>query len=237
MPYDVFLSHSHVDKRHADAICHCLEDAGVRCWVAPRDIRPSEDWAEAIINGMDQCRILLLIFSSSSNNSPQVRREVERAVNKGLTILPFRIEEVPPSKSLEYFISTQHWLDAFGRDLDASLAELLHCVRAVLAPRLQDDAAPAFIPAPAPAFIPAPAPAPAPASPGIPAPSLQPADQEPLALELARFVGPIARQLVKRAALPGRSRQDVIATVAQEIDDAAERKQFLSRCGAQSTQP
>lgn len=231
MAYDVFLSHSHVDKQHADAICHCLERAGVRCWVAPRDIRPSEDWAEAIINGMDQCRILLLIFSSSSNNSPQVRREVERAVNKGLTILPYRIEAVAPSKSLEYFISTQHWLDAFDRDLEASLAELLHGVTAVLGPRRRDDAAPAFIlaPAPAPAFIPAPAPA------IHVAPALAVAEQEPLALELARILGPIARQLVKRAALPGRSRQDVIAAVAQEIDDDAERKQFLSRCSAQPT--
>jgi hypothetical protein len=231
MAYDVFLSHSHVDKTHADAICHCLERAGVRCWVAPRDIRPSEDWAEAIINGMDQCRILLLIFSSSSNNSPQVRREVERAVNKGLTILPFRIEAVAPSKSLEYFISTQHWLDAFGRDLDASLAELQQSVTAVLGSRAQETA-PIASPTPsAPIAVPA-----APVVASIPAPSLQAAEQEPLALELARVLGPIARQLVKRAALPGRSRQEVIAAVAQEIDDAAERKQFLSRCSAQFSQ-
>jgi hypothetical protein len=228
MAYDVFLSHSHVDKRHADAICHCLERAGVRCWVAPRDIRPSEDWAEAIINGMDQCRILLLIFSSSSNNSPQVRREVERAVNKGLTILPFRIEAVAPSKSLEYFISTQHWLDAFGRDPDASLAELQQSVTAVLGARGPDAAPPSIPPPSSPIVVPAVS--------AIPAPSLQAAEQEPLALELARVLGPIARQLVKRAALPGRSRQDVIAAVAQEIDDAAERKQFLSRCGAHSSQ-
>jgi hypothetical protein len=225
MAYDVFLSHSHVDKSHADAICHCLERAGVRCWVAPRDIRPSEDWAEAIINGMDQCRILLLIFSSSSNNSPQVRREVERAVNKGLTILPFRIEAVAPSKSLEYFISTQHWLDAFGRDPDASLAELRLSVTAVLGARAPEEAAPAPS---APIVVP-----PAPAAIHIAAPALQPAEQEPVALELARILGPIARQLVKRAALPGRSRDEVIAAVAQEIDDAAERKQFLSRCSAQ----
>src|SRR5471030_2113365 len=79
MRHDVFLSHSHVDKVYADAVCHKLEASGIRCWVAPRDIRPSEDWAEAIINAMDNCRILLLIFSSSSNSSPQVRREVERA--------------------------------------------------------------------------------------------------------------------------------------------------------------
>jgi hypothetical protein len=220
MAYDVFLSHSHVDKSHADAICHCLERAGVRCWVAPRDIRPSEDWAEAIINGMDQCRILLLVFSSSSNNSPQVRREVERAVNKGLTILPFRIEAVPPSKSLEYFISTQHWLDAFGRDPEASLTELTQCVTAVLGAGRQHPPAPPV--AAAPIVMPSAAP--------ITVAALQPDEQAQIALELARVLGPIARQLVKRAALPGRSRQDVVAAVAQEIDDAAERKHFLRQC-------
>ena len=47
MAHDVFLSHSHADKVYADAICHRLEAGGIRCWVAPRDIRPSEDWAEA----------------------------------------------------------------------------------------------------------------------------------------------------------------------------------------------
>lgn len=229
MSYDVFLSHSHVDKHYADAICHCLERAGVRCWVAPRDIRPSEDWAEAIINGMDQCRILLLVFSSHSNNSPQVRREVERSVNKGLTILPFRIEAVAPSKSLEYFISTQHWLDAFGRDLDASLAELLQCVTTVLGTCQQDEPRPQAALPPASTFIPAPA------APIVVTPQLQDADLEPVALELARVLGPIARKLVKRATVAGRSRQEVIAAVAMEIDDAAERKQFLSRCGAQLT--
>jgi hypothetical protein len=136
---------------------------------------------------------------------------------------------VPPSKSLEYFISTQHWLDAFDRDLDASLAELTHCVTAVLGAHRPQQPAP--LPASAPPSAPIVVPA---AMQGIPAPSLQPDDQAPIALELARVLGPIARQLVKRAALPGRNRQDVIAAVAQEIDDAAERKQFLSRFGAPS---
>ena len=80
---DVFLSHSHVDKVYADAICHTLESSGIRCWVAPRDIRPSEDWAESIINAMDNCRILLLIFSADSNRSPQVRREGRRPASVG----------------------------------------------------------------------------------------------------------------------------------------------------------
>jgi hypothetical protein len=57
--------------------------------------------------------LMLLVFSASSNDSPQVRREVERAVHKQLPIVAFRIDDVLPAKSLEYFLSAQHWLDAF----------------------------------------------------------------------------------------------------------------------------
>jgi hypothetical protein len=48
----------------------------------------------------------LLIFSQSANASPQIKREVERAVNKGIYIIPFRVEDIPPAKALEYFSST-----------------------------------------------------------------------------------------------------------------------------------
>jgi hypothetical protein len=215
MSHEVFLSHSHVDKVFADAICHWLEAAEIRCWVAPRDIRPSEDWAEAIINAMDRSKVLLLVFSSSSNNSPQVRREVERAVNKGLHVLPFRIENVPLSKSLEYFISTQHWLDAIGGDVEAHLRELCECVGLLLG-RGQ--------PEPAPPFAPRAAAAP-PAGAALPS-----AQQEQLGAALAQFIGPIAGHVVRRAAAPGRSAQEVVDALMLELDNEHERNQFLARC-------
>ena len=90
-----------------------LEAQGLKCWIAPRDISPSADWAAEIIDAISSARVMLLVFSASSNQSPQVRREVERAVHKGVTVLPFRIEDVVPSKSLEFFLSAQHWMDAF----------------------------------------------------------------------------------------------------------------------------
>ena len=42
MAHDVFISHSSKDKPIADAICANLEGTGIRCWIAPRDIAPSE---------------------------------------------------------------------------------------------------------------------------------------------------------------------------------------------------
>lgn len=217
MSLDVFLSHSHVDKVYADAICHRLEAADIRCWVAPRDIRPSEDWAEAIINAMDNAKMLVLIFSASANNSPQVRREVERAVNKGLMVLPFRIENVPLSKSLEYFISTQHWLDAITGDLDSHLEQLCHNV-ALLLERL-----------PAAATIPA-TPV-TPATPAAPA-ALAPELLATVEAALAQALGPIARHLVRRAALAAPSPQALVAALALELDDEAERRRFVAACRA-----
>jgi hypothetical protein len=43
MAHDVFISCSSKYKSIADAICTNVETAGVRCWIAPRDIAPGED--------------------------------------------------------------------------------------------------------------------------------------------------------------------------------------------------
>jgi hypothetical protein len=133
MAHDVFLSYSSKDKPTADAACALLEGAGIRCWIAPRDILPGRDWGESIIDAIAASRVMVLIFSDHANHSPQVRREVERAVNKGVVIVPFRIENVPVSKSLEYFISVPHWMDAYsGGPMEAHLARLCKTVKALI---------------------------------------------------------------------------------------------------------
>lgn len=130
--YDVFLSYSKDDKPTAEAICAALEANGIRCWIAPRDITPGKEWGEAIIDGINQCRAMVLVFSSKSNQSPQVRREIERAVAKGLVIIPFRTEDIPMSKTMEYFLSSAHWLDAMTPPLEKHLIRLAASVKTLL---------------------------------------------------------------------------------------------------------
>jgi formylglycine-generating enzyme required for sulfatase activity/WD40 repeat protein len=122
--YDVFISHSSHDKTISDAVCATLEGKGIRCWVAPRDILAGANWGESIIDAISDTRVMVLILSSNSNISKQVMREVERAVHKGTVIIPLRVEDIPLSKSLEYFLSTAHWLDAFTPPLNKHLEEL-----------------------------------------------------------------------------------------------------------------
>jgi len=133
MPQSVFVSYSHIDHEIAEAVCARLEARGIRCWVAPRDILPGGDWGASIIDAIDGAHVMVLVFSAASNQSRQVRREVERAVAKGVQIIPFKIQQIPIGKTLEYFLATTHWLDASGPPLADHLNRLADGVAALLA--------------------------------------------------------------------------------------------------------
>ena len=133
MSHDVFICYAARDKPIADSICAVLEAEGVRCWIAPRDILPGADWGESIIDAINDARAMVLVFSSNANDAQsQIKREVERGVNKGIPVIPFRIENVMPTKSLEYFLSKPHWLDAFTPPLDGHVRQLADSIKRLL---------------------------------------------------------------------------------------------------------
>ncbi len=150
MSNDVFISYSSKDKTTANAACETLEARGIRCWIAPRDVLPGEEYASALVRALRDSRIMVLIFSSSSDQSQQVLREVERAVSKGMTILPLRIEDIAPCAAMEFYISSRHWLDAFMPPLDHHLDHLTQTVQALLERPPADTAAPVEERTPAP---------------------------------------------------------------------------------------
>jgi ABC-type amino acid transport substrate-binding protein len=131
MPYDAFISYCSEDKKIADAVCGTLEANKIRCWIAPRDVGAGRTWGSAIVEAISDSAVMVVIFSQHSNGSPQVMREIERAVNKGVAIIPFRVENVVPSKDLEYFISSCHWLDAMNPPLEKHIGELADAILAL----------------------------------------------------------------------------------------------------------
>ncbi len=132
MAYDVFISHSSKDKAMADAVTASLENAKIRCWIAPRDIRAGDSWGGAIVEAIESCQVMVLIFSAKSNASKQVMREVERAVQHDVVVVPYRIEDVTPTRDMEYFLSSTHWLDAVSPELEDHLDELKTTVLSIL---------------------------------------------------------------------------------------------------------
>ena len=112
MNYDVFISFANNDAHTANAICRHLEQQEVKCWIAPRDIETGVNWAEAIVDVIPKVKIFLLVFSEQSNMSKQVIREVELAIKSEAVIIPVRIENVQPTKSMAYYLSSVQWMNA-----------------------------------------------------------------------------------------------------------------------------
>ena len=208
-----------------------IEEQGINCWIAPRDIAPSADWAAEIIDAISSARIMILVFSASSNDSPQVRREVERAVHKQLSILPFRIEDVLPSRSLEYFLSAQHWLDAFSPPREPHYARLCAYLK-----RLLDlPAGPTGTPPGAYAEPYAGGPSSShsgthPVLSHTNAVSFDPALILHVERQLAGYIGPLAKHLVRHAASQAAGFDDLVGRLAAELDAEFDRKQFIQRC-------
>jgi hypothetical protein len=138
MAFDVFLSYAHEDKPVADAACAVIEKAGIRCWIAPRDIAPGADYATALMEALDNCKALVLIFSRRANESPHIRREVERAVSRGIPLIPVRVENIEPNAALKYFVGTVHWLDALTPPLEQHFANLATTLGVILKQPSQD---------------------------------------------------------------------------------------------------
>ncbi len=142
MARDVFICHASTDKSVADAVCAALEGHGVGCWIAPRDVRPAQEYAEAIVQAIPGSALVLLVFSSAANDSPHVARELERAISKRVPVLAFRVEQVMPSATLEYFISSSQWLDALPPPVDDHLDRLVEAVESIVFDRPGAEAAP-----------------------------------------------------------------------------------------------
>ena len=95
MSQDVFISYSSYNKEAAQAICHVLEQGGIRCWMAPRDIPYGSQYGDVIDDAIKNCKVVVVVFSETAANSQWVNGELNVAFEEQKTIIPFRIDKTP----------------------------------------------------------------------------------------------------------------------------------------------
>jgi len=131
MEYDVFVSHSSKDKTIVDAICNVLENNNIRCWIAPRDIRPGKTWASEIGRGIKNSQAILLLYSKNANNSEAVSNEIDIAFSNNKTIIPFLIDNTPMNEDFNFYLNRKHWLVAYP-DYKKKFPELITSICHIL---------------------------------------------------------------------------------------------------------
>jgi hypothetical protein len=245
MGHDVFISHSSKDAAVAHAILRQLERDGVRCWIAPRDIVPGATWATSIVQAITGSRLMVLVVSANSNQSSHVCREVERSIGKGVPVVPVRIDDVVPTGDLEYFLSACHWMRMPAETSDEHLRQLSDAVRVLLARAADGPPAATTAPQVSPRLVSAsrvwdersvdPAARPLSqaattrrtageaAEAGV---NWEPGLLERARVELATYMGPMARVLVTRAAARANTPATLRDLLAADIPSPDERERF-----------
>ncbi len=92
-----FISYSTSDEAFAKRLHADLQDAGVRCWFAPKDLRTGDRYDEVFDRAIDVHDRTLLILSKHSVESEWVAKEVRKALDKErlqkrTVLFPIRID-------------------------------------------------------------------------------------------------------------------------------------------------
>ena len=133
MGHDVFISYSSKNSTTAQAICHELEDNGVRCWMAPRNIPVGSKYASVITQAIKECKAVVLVFSEQSAISPWVESEINIAFSNRKPIVPYKIDAATLENYDEFYLmlNNRHWIEAYP-DFKTRFAELVTVVSSLV---------------------------------------------------------------------------------------------------------
>lgn len=211
--HDVFISFSSQDSDKAEAVCERLEAEGCRCWISLRDVKPGQNYQAAIVQAIKRAKIMVLIFSSNANLSEEISKELSLASTFKVTVIPVRTMDVVPQGPFFYELATRQWIDAF-KGWDAALGKLARATRRMLDG--SSDAAPLEPPVPRASSLPG--------SRTV----VSEEDLEAARLAMTRFVGPIAKFIVSKAANTAQSLEDFHARLIADLP-ADERSDCIAR--------
>lgn len=121
---DIFISHSSKDKEIADKLCQAMEEKGLKCWIAPRDIVPGTEWAVSISDAISDIGAMVVIYSENSAASTQVPKEIGLADKRGKFIVPYKIDDMELTGAFDYYLAGSHWIVAEPQKQEFKFDEL-----------------------------------------------------------------------------------------------------------------
>ena len=125
MSAEVFVSYSSQDHTQVSKIIERLRKAGVSVWMDEGGIDAATLWSEAIVEAINDCKVLIMMVSKHSNDSANVVKEVMLASESSKTILPVYLEPADIPTRLKYQLTGIQHSEAHSLTPDELLDELL----------------------------------------------------------------------------------------------------------------
>ncbi len=116
----VFVSYSRSDQHLMRQLVNQLESSGHDVWVDESGIEVGDTWAKEIVTAIRSSQVFVLLATSSSVRSADVRKEVALAGQYRIPIVPVLIPPVRIPDQIAYHISDRHQITA---EADNALAD------------------------------------------------------------------------------------------------------------------
>jgi len=101
----VFLSYSSFEEKIGQDIVKNLEDRDIKCWIASRDIDIGDDYADSIVEAIQESKFFILIYTKNYTVSKHTKRELDIAIELNKKIIPLVINN-SILKDIDYRIRT-----------------------------------------------------------------------------------------------------------------------------------
>lgn len=88
MQKDIFISYSRRDQEFVTRLANDLDSQVAGTWFDQSAIQVGEKWHDEIMEGIRDCRALILVLSPDAAESRYVREEVNKALELGKPIIP-----------------------------------------------------------------------------------------------------------------------------------------------------
>jgi TIR domain len=130
----IFVSYSRHDLEVVDCIVGKFENAGMRVWIDRDDIKAGKTWRAQIVQAIDTCDAFVLMLSSNSADSDNVRKEIDLAQDSGRTVFIMRLDSVIKLPAeMRYQLVGLQYIDIQTLGVDEGVNQLIDTLHEQLA--------------------------------------------------------------------------------------------------------
>lgn len=127
----IFISYSSCDIEIVRQLVCSLENEGLPCWFAERNIKQGYAYPKEIMKALNGAKVFIVLISHNAIQSEHVKNEIDRAfaqIKNGLKILPFLIEDIKLDEELNYYLCRQEFFFGTVPPLHKKIEEFTNIV-------------------------------------------------------------------------------------------------------------
>lgn len=129
--HDIFISYSRKDKEIVKVLCDALHENNISFWLDRNDIPLAAEFPAEIVNAIEHAKIVVLVASKNSKESDFVVREIKYALDKGKTVLPFKVDDEAYNDNLKLYLDIYNFFPAFPPPISIYLKEFVQKITAL----------------------------------------------------------------------------------------------------------